>query len=90
MRSLRCAARSPRSMPVQLVAMGVLVPGFGSLVLGLAVVQRHIPATEAHRLAILDETFQEEIPGPRRRGRDPPPAHRRGCRRIARLLELSA
>ncbi|MCB4824377.1 ATP12 family protein [Roseicella aerolata] len=48
---------------VELTALGVLVPGFGSLVLGLAVVQRRLEAAEAHRLAILDETFQEEFWG---------------------------
>jgi chaperone required for assembly of F1-ATPase len=48
---------------VELTALGVLVPSFGSLVLGLAVVQRRLAAAEAHRLAILDETFQEEFWG---------------------------
>ncbi|MDO9709533.1 ATP12 family chaperone protein [Paracraurococcus lichenis] len=53
------AARSP----LELTAMGVLVPGYGSLVLGLAVVEGRLDAAEAHRLAILDETFQEEFWG---------------------------
>ena len=76
--------------PVQLVAMGVLVPAFGSLVLALAVVEGRIPATEAHRLAILDETFQEEF-----WGLDSEAATRRqriaeDVDVIARLLELAA
>ena len=37
----------------------MLVPAFGSLVLGLAVVEGRLDATEALRLATLDETFQE-------------------------------
>ncbi|MFC7473938.1 ATP12 family chaperone protein [Dankookia sp. GCM10030260] len=49
--------------PIELTALGVLVPGFGSLVLALAVVQRELEAAEAHRLSILDETFQEEFWG---------------------------
>ncbi|TCZ65392.1 ATP12 family chaperone protein [Roseicella aquatilis] len=49
--------------PIELTALGVLVPGFGSLVLGLAVVQGRLEAAEAHRLSILDETFQEEFWG---------------------------
>lgn len=49
--------------PIGLTAMGVLVPGFGSLVLGLAVVLDRLEAAEAHRLSILDETYQEEFWG---------------------------
>jgi chaperone required for assembly of F1-ATPase len=45
--------------PLDLAALGVLVPAFGSLVLGLAVVEGRLDATEALRLATLDETFQE-------------------------------
>ena len=48
---------------IELTALGVLVPGFGSLVLGLAVVEGRLEAAEAHRLSILDETFQEEFWG---------------------------
>jgi len=48
---------------VELAALGVLVPALGSLVLGLAVVEGRLGAAEAHRLAILDETFQEEFWG---------------------------
>ncbi len=49
--------------PIELAALGVLVPALGSLVLGLAVVQGRIAAEEAHRLAFLDETFQEQLWG---------------------------
>ncbi|MBK1662315.1 ATP12 family chaperone protein [Paracraurococcus ruber] len=49
--------------PIGLAVLGVLVPAFGSLVLGLAVVEGRLDAAEAHRLAILDETFQEEFWG---------------------------
>ena len=48
---------------IELAALGLLVPGFGSLVLGLAVVEGRLAAAEAHRLSILDETFQEEFWG---------------------------
>ncbi|MDB5374918.1 MAG: chaperone [Belnapia sp.] len=76
--------------PMQLVALGVLVPAFGSLVLALAVVQHRLSAAEAHRLAILDETFQERF-----WGLDAEAAERRQRIRedvavIARLLELAA
>lgn len=46
--------------PVPLAALGVLVSALGSLVLGLAVTQGGLAPEEAHRLAILDELFQEE------------------------------
>jgi chaperone required for assembly of F1-ATPase len=49
--------------PLRLAALGVAVPALGSLVLGLAVVGGHLAAEEAHRLATLDETFQEELWG---------------------------
>ncbi len=49
--------------PLDLVALGVLVPAFGSLVLGLAVLDGRIEAAEALRLATLDETFQEQFWG---------------------------
>lgn len=44
----------------ELAALGVAVPALGSLVLGLALSAGRLPAAEAHRLAVLDETFQEE------------------------------
>ena len=43
----------------ELAALGVIVPGLGSLVLGLAISAGRLDAAEAHRLAILDERFQE-------------------------------
>ncbi|WP_207538353.1 ATP12 family chaperone protein [Sabulicella rubraurantiaca] len=46
--------------PVPLAALGVLVPALGSLVLGLAVTRGGLTPEEAHRLAVLDELFQEE------------------------------
>lgn len=49
--------------PLDLAALGVLVPSFGSLVLGLAVVLGRLDVAGAHRLAILDETFQEQVWG---------------------------
>ncbi|WP_135470967.1 ATP12 family protein [Crenalkalicoccus roseus] len=48
---------------LELSALGVLVPGLGSLVLGLAVVHGRLEAAEAHRLATLDEAFQERFWG---------------------------
>jgi len=44
----------------ELAALGVAVPALGSLVLGLALSAGRIAAAEAHRLAVLDETFQEK------------------------------
>lgn len=49
--------------PLGLAALGVAVPALGSLVLGLAVVGQHLDPTEAHRLATLEEAFQEEFWG---------------------------
>jgi chaperone required for assembly of F1-ATPase len=43
-----------------LAGLGVMVPILGSLVLGLAVVERALDAGEAFRLSTLDEVFQEE------------------------------
>ena len=48
---------------IELAALGVLVPSLGSLVLGLAVVRDRLESAEAHRLASLDETFQEQLWG---------------------------
>ena len=70
-------------------ALGVLVPVLGSLVLGLAVAEGALEPAAAHRLATLDEIFQE-----RRWGTDPEAAERR-CRILAeaeqavRLLTLA-
>ncbi len=49
-----------RHPPFELAGLGVLVPALGSLVLGLAVADEALDATEAHRLALLDELFQAE------------------------------
>lgn len=65
--------------PLALAALGVIVPALGSLVLGLAVRRGALPVAEAHRLSILDETFQEAF-----WGLDPEAAERR--ERIARDL----
>ncbi len=46
-----------------LAALGVAVPALGSLVLGLALSLGRLDADEAHRLAILDEMYQEEFWG---------------------------
>jgi chaperone required for assembly of F1-ATPase len=43
----------------ELAALGLAVPVLGSLVLGLAMAEGRLGAEEAHRLASLDETFQE-------------------------------
>lgn len=45
--------------PLELVALGVLVPALGSLVLGLAVLHGRLDAAAAHELSTLDERFQE-------------------------------
>ena len=67
----------------ELAALGVAVPGLGSLVLGLALSAGRLDAAEAHRLAVLDETFQE-----RRWGEDPEAAARRA--RVAADVTLAA
>ncbi len=46
-----------------LAALGIAVPALGSLVLGLAVTGLHLEPAEAHRLATLEEAFQEEFWG---------------------------
>lgn len=55
--ALRAAVE--RQAAETLAVLGVLVPPLGSLVLGLAVVEARLPAAEAHRLALLDESWQE-------------------------------
>lgn len=69
--------------PLELAALGVAVPALGSLVLGLALAAGRIDAPEAHRLATLDETFQEEFWGV-----DAEAAARRA--RLAADVELAA
>lgn len=46
-----------------LAGLGIAVPSLGSLVLGLALAHGQVDAAEAHALATLDETFQEEFWG---------------------------
>ena len=46
-----------------LAALGVAVPALGSLVLGLALSLGRLDADEAHRLATVDELYQEEFWG---------------------------
>ncbi len=46
--------------PPALAALGVAVPGLGSLVLALAVADGALLPADAHALSILDELFQEE------------------------------
>lgn len=57
------AAALSRYDPYALAALGVAVPALGSLVLGLALAEGALDAAEAHALATLDETFQEEFWG---------------------------
>lgn len=62
--ALAALRRAVAALPViELAALGVLVPALGSLVLGLAVLHGRLAAEEAHRLATLDETFQERFWG---------------------------
>jgi len=49
--------------PAMLGGLGLLVPGLGSLVLGLAVVHGRLAAAAAHALSCVDETFQAEAWG---------------------------
>jgi chaperone required for assembly of F1-ATPase len=49
--------------PFGLVALGLLVPAYGSLVLGLAVLRGRLAAAEAFRLSHLGESFQEAFWG---------------------------
>ena len=46
--------------PWELAALGLAVPDLGSVVLGLALSAGRITAADAHRLATLDEAWQEE------------------------------
>ena len=47
-----------------LAGLGIAVPSMGSLVLGLALAEKHITAGQALSLSMLDELFQEEQWGP--------------------------
>lgn len=68
---------------MELAALGLCVPALGSLVLGLALSAGRIDAQEAHRLAVLDETYQEE-----RWGEDAEATERRA--RLAADIALAA
>ncbi|WP_424136880.1 ATP12 family chaperone protein [Roseomonas chloroacetimidivorans] len=75
--------------PFGLSALGIAVPAMGSLVLGLALSAGRVDAAEAHRLAALDETYQESF-----WGADAEALERRAriaadIALAARLLELS-
>jgi chaperone required for assembly of F1-ATPase len=62
--ALRALRRAVVALDVDtLAALGVAVPAMGSLVLGLALAERQLDATTAHRLAALDELFQAEFWG---------------------------
>ena len=49
--------------PATLAALGILVPALGSAVLGLALADGALEATQAHALASLDELFEVEAWG---------------------------
>ncbi|MBI0534561.1 chaperone, ATP12 [Roseomonas sp. KE2513] len=49
--------------PFGLSALGIAVPAMGSVVLGLALSAGRIDAAEAHRLSMIDETYQESFWG---------------------------
>lgn len=61
MAGLRAALVSHGAM--ELAALGVAVPALGSLVLGMALLRGAVDAAEAHRLATLDECWQEDFWG---------------------------
>lgn len=56
----RLNAHTETLEPLQLVALHTLTAVTGSLALGLAVLSRHLAATEAFALSRVDETFQAE------------------------------
>ncbi len=45
----------------QLAGLGILVPAYGSLVLGLAVAHGAASAADAHLISVVDELFQESL-----------------------------
>lgn len=49
--------------PLELTALGLAVPLLGSLVLGLALFHGRVDAAEATRLALLDESWQQDLWG---------------------------
>jgi chaperone required for assembly of F1-ATPase len=63
-RALAALASVVAAQPVSvLAALGIAVPGLGSLVLGLALASFRLEAAAAHELACLDERFQAELWG---------------------------
>lgn len=72
-----------RHAPAELAALGVAVPALGSLALALALSAGRLDAAEAHRLSVLDETFQERL-----WGTDEEAAQRRA--RVAAEVALAA
>ncbi|MEJ0049443.1 MAG: ATP12 family protein [Rhodospirillales bacterium] len=74
----------------QLAGLAILVPAYGSLVLGLAVAAGRLAASEAHALSVLDELYQEQF-----WGADPDAAARRASvlrdtEDAARFMALAA
>jgi chaperone required for assembly of F1-ATPase len=87
LRSLHAAVAAHSAFGLS--ALGIAVPAMGSLVLGLALSAGRLDAAEAHRLAMLDETYQESF-----WGADAEAVERRtriaaDIALAARLLELS-
>jgi chaperone required for assembly of F1-ATPase len=62
--SLAALKRSVAALPpLELTAIGLAVPLLGSLVLGLALAYGRLDAAEATRLALLDESWQQDFWG---------------------------
>ncbi|WP_376088857.1 ATP12 family chaperone protein [Roseomonas sp. CCTCC AB2023176] len=61
LRAIRAAVAAQDAFGIS--ALGLAVPALGSVVLGLAMAHGRLDAAEAHALASLDETFQEELWG---------------------------
>ncbi|ARJ68910.1 ATP12 family chaperone protein [Paracoccus contaminans] len=76
--------------PWQLTALHDLVTLPGSLILGLAVLERRLDADTAHALSRIDETFQAEQWGRDDEAETAAAARLEGMRAAARLLDLLA
>jgi chaperone required for assembly of F1-ATPase len=62
--SLEALTRAVAAMPpLRLTALGLAVPLLGSLVLGLALARGRLDAAEATRLALIDESWQQDLWG---------------------------
>lgn len=72
-----------------LTGLGVLVPALGSLVLGLAVAEGALEATEAAQLAVLDEQYQLQQWGPDDETTERHEAVSRDALEAARFISLS-